>query len=240
MIHRFYVPEIEFVDGRLVLQELPVTQQLIQVLRVKVGGKIVLFDQKQMEYEVKIEKIGQKSVDISLLDSSPGKREPETHVTLYQALLKKDKWEWLLQKVTELGVAEIVPLQTEHCISDKISENKRDRYERILIEATEQCGGCRIPKLLETQTMSHAIQSIQQQKAHAFLLHTGESEKSLIESVKGLKEISLLVGPEGGFSPQEIELAKSAGIRIASLGKRILRAETAGIMAVGLILLNNE
>ena len=76
--------------------------------------------------------------------------------------------------------------------------------------------------------------------SRVFLLHTGESEKSLVESVKRLKEISLLVGPEGGFSPQEIEQAKSAGIPIASLGKRILRAETAGIMAVGLIILNNE
>ncbi len=240
MIHRFYVPEIYFIDGHLVLEELPVAKQLIQVLRIKPGETIILFDQKQMEYEVRIEKIGTKSLDVTLLCSSLGNREPPIHVTLYQALLKKDKWEWLLQKVTELGVSEIVPLMTEHCIADKISESKRERYEKILIEATEQCGGCKIPKLAELQTFEQALQNIRKTKSPpAFLLHTDLSAKPLVTSAINHNELSLLIGPEGGFSPQEIQLATSAGIPLVSLGKRILRAETAGIIAVGL-LQNNE
>lgn len=171
MIHRFYVPKMEFRERRMVLTESAICRQLMQVLRVKSGEKLFFFDNSGMEYEVKVGKIESKSLEIVLLHQLPGTREPDIRVTLYQALLKKDKWEWLLQKVTELGVSEIVPMITEHCISDQISPTKQQRYEKILIEATEQCGGCRIPKLSESRTIIEVFQSLQKSKSPVFLVH---------------------------------------------------------------------
>ena len=236
MTNRFYVPEIKFENGFMVLGSQGLVNQLNKVLRVKTGEKLYLFDNSGMEYETKVHKINPSKIEVRLLNQSLGKQEVEIHITLYQALLKKDRWVWLLQKVTELGVAEIVPFMSEFCIADQISDTKRERYEKILTEATEQCGGCKIPKLGELQDFEQVVKSIQQKNEKAFLFHPNESAVPISQAVQGLKEVGLLVGPEGGFSPKEVELAKSAGIQIASLGKRILRAETAGIIAVGLVL----
>lgn len=236
MTNRFYVPKIEFISEKMVLDSPELVKQLKNVLRVRIGEIIYLFDNSGMEYETKVENISNKEIEISLVRKYQGKLEPTVRVILYQALLKKDKWEWVLQKTTELGVSEIIPMRTEYCISDTISENKRERYEKIIVEATEQCGGCRMPKLGELQTFAQVLQSLQQQKIPAFILHPEEQSPSLIQATNELKEISLLVGPEGGFSEKEIEEAKEAGVLIVQLGQRILRAETATIIAVGRVL----
>ena len=236
MTNRFYVPKIEFISEKMVLDSPELLKQLKNVLRVRIGEIIYLFDNSGMEYETKVENISNKEIEISLVRKYQGKLEPTVRVILYQALLKKDKWEWVLQKTTELGVSEIIPMRTEYCISDTISENKRERYEKIIVEATEQCGGCRMPKLGELQTFAQVLQSLQQQKIPAFILHPEEQSPSLIQATNELKEISLLVGPEGGFSEKEIEEAKEAGVLIVQLGQRILRAETATIIAVGRVL----
>ena len=238
MTNRFYLPAIQFINNRMLVDSTELAKQLKNVLRVRVGEIIYLFDNSGMEYETKVEQISNKGVEVTLVKEYQGKLEPSVRVVIYQALLKKDKWEWLLQKVTELGVSEIIPMRTEYCISDNISESKQERYEKILIESTEQCGGCRIPKLGELQSYTQALKSILEKKSKAFLLHPEEQALSLIQATQRLKEISLLIGPEGGFSPKEIEEAKEAEVTVVQMGQRILRAETAGIMAVGLVFQN--
>jgi len=171
---------------------------------------------------------------------APG--EPRTKITLYQGMLKGRRFEFALQKGTELGIVEFVPLISERAIIADLGDvDKRlGRWKRIVREAAEQCRRGRLPHLARAMLFPRACERAQQQGGLALIPWEGERSLSL-RAVLGEQQkkpftVSIFIGPEGGFTPDEAKLAQHYGIRSVTLGPRILRAETAGLVAATVIL----
>ncbi|MBI2942126.1 MAG: RNA methyltransferase, partial [Chloroflexi bacterium] len=170
-----------------------------------------------------------------------------TKITLYQALLRPSKFEVVLQKCTELGVAAFVPTISERCIISNVGDGnpaKLERWHRIIVEAAEQSNRGKLPTL---QPASVFPQAAEQARGFSLVAWEGESERSIRDVVReglgvgvaGARRpftVNVFIGPEGGFSAAEVEIARSYGIVPVSLGRRILRAETAAIAATTIIL----
>ena len=168
--------------------------------------------------------------------------EPRTKITLYQSVLKGSRFEWALQKGTELGISEFVPIIASRCIVQNLAdaEAKFPRWQRVILEAAEQCGRAKFPALLPALMFSTACERAGAGKGLALIPWEGETAFSLKwmlrpEAGERPFSISLFIGPEGGFTGEEVELAADYGIRAVTLGPRILRAETAGIAAAAAI-----
>jgi 16S rRNA (uracil1498-N3)-methyltransferase len=181
--------------------------------------------------------------------------EPRARVVLCQGMLKAAKLEWVLQKGTELGVSAFVPLSCERAARglEELGGAKRARWRRILEEATEQCGRARVPELAEPRTLPEALAAL---PAGAVALIPWEEERStplreaLVDALERdagpaggparrrpqAPEVHLFIGPEGGFAPSEVALAQRHGATPVTLGPRILRAETAAIVALALVM----
>jgi 16S rRNA (uracil1498-N3)-methyltransferase len=170
--------------------------------------------------------------------------EPRVFVTLYAALLKGQHLEWVLQKGTELGVSAFVPIVTLHTVVRDVGRGhkKQARWERIIREAAEQCRQGRVPHLSAPLSFDSACQAAASDHEAAFLPWVQEAELGLSEALqrlsagRGLVRLALLIGPEGGFHEDEVRLARETGIHVVSLGARTLRAETAALAAVTLVL----
>ena len=166
--------------------------------------------------------------------------EPRINVVLYQALLKGEKFEFVLQKGTELGIASFVPLVCERCVvgPEHVTDKRLHRWQRIIAEAGEQSRRGKLPALTPVTPFEHACQS-----AQGFSLLAWEGEKALglravlqAQGAKDIPSVNLFIGPEGGFSPAEVEFAHGCGVVPITLGGRVLRAETAGLVAATALL----
>ena len=179
-------------------------------------------------------------VDLSVISREMSVAEPDVKVTLYQALPKGDKMELIIQKSVEIGVTEIVPVISSRCVSrpDKKSLSKKiPRWQKIAKQAAMQSGRGIIPKVQECISFKEAVLSARGEKVIFYELG-GDSLKSVLESRP--KEISIFIGSEGGFSSEEVSLVTDNDGRKATLGKRILRAETAPLVALTTIMYETE
>ncbi len=238
MLPRFYQPTITPVQGTITLDDANIIHQITKVLRLKKNDIFIIFS-PHYEYEVTIKTLTQKTIELTVLEKRQTNREPSKQLIIYQSLLKKDNFEWVLQKGTELGVQSFVPIVTHNSIVRKITDTKLKRYQKILTEATEQCGGKQPPALHQLLTFEQAITKSAGQDGQKIIAWEGESGNNLTKKIhSGQPCYHLFIGPEGGFSPEEIKLAANNGFTAVSLGKRILRAETAAIAAASLILLS--
>jgi 16S rRNA (uracil1498-N3)-methyltransferase len=222
--------------------ELPpeVAHQARDVLRLGVGGTITLLDGTGGEYPAQVIEVSRKRVLVRLGAREDGLPDPLVHVTLCLGMLKVAKFEVALQKCTELGVAAFVPLLTERAVRDEVSEVKRRRWRGILAEAVEQCGGSHLPELVAPQSLAQALSDLPpgvialfpwEQTRELSLRAALEEAVSQAGAVERISEVRLFIGPEGGFSRTEAALAERHGARLVTLGRRILRAETAAIVA---------
>jgi 16S rRNA (uracil1498-N3)-methyltransferase len=182
---------------------------------------------------------------VELLERHAGKGEAPVRIILCQGLLKSARFEWILEKGTELGVAVFSPILCRRSMAglEDAGANKIQRWQRIIQEATEQCGRARMPELLPIRSLVHALTHIPSGSL-AFIPWEEEQGLSLrsalrasIDERKGATSsepltVVLFIGPEGGLLAEEVELARSHGVRPVSLGPRILRAETAALTAV--------
>lgn len=248
------MPAGRFVVEGLTLQpeselELPqeVAHQARDVLRATPGDTLHLLDGAGGEYPAEVVALDRKRVIVRLGSRVEGHAEPSVRVVLGQGMLKAAKFEWVLQKCTELGVAAFMPLLTERAVAatEEAGEGKRRRWSRIVAEALEQCGGTRLPEISSPRPLMHALASlppgglalIPWEEATALPLRAALQQSITAEGgVSHLSEVRLFIGPEGGFSAGEIALAERAGAIPVTLGPRILRAETAAIVAVTLAL----
>lgn len=205
-------------------------------LRMAVGEQIVVCCDKT-DYFCTLEKISDEAVTALIVSSAPSK-EPNISLTLFQALPKLDKLEFIVQKAVELGASEIVPVMTKRCVSRPEKnqfEKKRERLERISLEAAKQSGRGIIPHVSGIIPFEKCIEMIRNFNHPLFCYEKG----GIRLNDAGLKSggtVGLLVGPEGGFEPSEAELCKNAGIEPIWLGDRILRCETAPIAAISVIM----
>ncbi len=212
--------------------------QISRVLRLKPGDRFLLLDNKGWEYQAVIKSILNNVVIGRIANKVLGTGEPSVKITLYQALLKNEKFEFVLQKGVELGIHSFVPFISERCVAKKPSENKIERWRNIIKEAAEQSRRALIPVLNEVVLFEEACS---QALKPALILWEEEKTrdlKSLLKSPAFSKkeQISLFVGPEGGFTSAEIGLANQYGIVSVGLGNRILRAETAGLAVISAIM----
>ena len=239
-INRFYLDKIIFnQDGILKLSD-SISRQLIYVLRCKVNDQAVIFDGSCFDYKVKIVNITNKICSVKFLEKISLDTDNKIKITIFISLIKQNRFEVALQKCTELGVFAFVPFYSSRSIfqldktSSSVGNNKISRWKSIIQEASEQCGRPDIPRFFDP--VSYEIACKKSQDCFSIILWENEEKiklKSVLQNLKGSDHsINIFVGPEGGFSSDEIKLANSIGIKSASLGDLILRSETAAISAI--------
>lgn len=204
-------------------------------LRMKIGEELTVTCQG-VDYTCAISQITEDTVILEILSAERCQSEPSVNLTLYQAVPKSDKLEFIIQKAVELGASKIVPVMTRRCISrpsEKDFSRKLARLEKISLEASKQSGRGIIPKVSPIISFEEAVRKMKDDDCAVMLYENGgvRFEETGIQSAK---KISVLVGSEGGFDEQEAEFAKSEGIIPVWLGKRILRCETAPITAISI------
>jgi 16S rRNA (uracil1498-N3)-methyltransferase len=241
--YRFFISADQIHGQRLMLKGNQ-ARQIYSVLRMRETERITVLDNRGWQYDVRLDKVSSNLVMGELLTRQDAVGEPRIELTLFQALLKKDNFEWVLQKGTELGVTRFVPLITQRCVvrQKTIKTTKLQRWQRIISEAAEQSGRGRLPELAAPVFLTEALENTDKFD-QAFIPWEEEQEVSLFNALrKGASElpsslrIAIFIGPEGGFDEEEIAAAQRTGVRPVTLGPRILRAETAAIVAATLAL----
>lgn len=209
---------------------------MINVMRCRVGDLCQVFDGAGKEVNTKIAQITKKEVILEILEPRENNTESPLKIHLFQALCKGEKMDFIMQKSVELGVTEITPLMTERCdvkLSSDRLEKKMEHWKNIIISATEQSGRAVLP-LLHPVIMFH--ESVQQNTNSFSLLLTPSANKTIsvvgADLVLAQSTIAIFIGPEGGFSENEITLAEKQNIHVVNLGKRILRTETASLAVI--------
>jgi 16S rRNA (uracil1498-N3)-methyltransferase len=235
---RFYVPTPQIEKGMLRVEGNEV-KHIRRVLRLKAGDEIIVFDSLGKEYEGTIIEETTSSVVIKIQNIFLSERDSPLDVTLAQSLLKGEKMDYLIQKATELGVREIIPFFSSRSVPllEKSGRLKRHhRWGRIAIEASKQCGRGVVPKIEPLQDYSEMLQ-IASPGSLRLILWEGEGDplKEVLERSKEKTGIFFIIGPEGGFSQEEVEEAKRAGFIPVTLGRRILRAETASLCLLSIL-----
>ena len=211
-------------------------QHIVKSLRMKVGEELSICDSRKIQHDCIIESINGSAVDVKILDSYPCKNEPHTKVTLYQALAKGDKMDFIVQKSVELGVSEIVPVLTARCVSrpdEKSMKKKIERWNKIALQAAMQSRRGIIPTVKPLMKLSDAARKAASSAVVCYELG-GKPLGELIERREN--ELSLFIGSEGGFESFEVEEILENGGSAATLGNRILRAETAPLAALSVIM----
>jgi 16S rRNA (uracil1498-N3)-methyltransferase len=203
------------------------------------GDNIVVLDNSGSEWQVRLTEVGKDSVRGRLVDRQPGRGEPDLQLTLFQGTLKAQKFEWVLQKGTELGVSRFVPTVCRRSVAHNFDTlaKKRARWQRIVREAAEQSGRGRLPRLEPAILLPDAFQDARSNQLRLMLWEeaAGPALKQVLAGVKA-RAISIFIGPEGGFTADEAALARQSGLQPVKLGPRILRAETAGIAVSSVVL----
>jgi 16S rRNA (uracil1498-N3)-methyltransferase len=209
---------------------------LSRVLRVRSGDSIVVFDGAGREADARVVSITEDALELEIGEPRAG--TVGARITLLCALLKGDRMDLVIQKATELGVARIVPLAAERAvvkIDPRRAGDKLERWEKIAREAARQCERADAPAILPVLPVADAVRG--HEGAFGILFHEGERAASLraLLPTERPGQVICAVGPEGGFTPAEVDAARGAGFAVCGLGPRILRAETAAIAAVAIL-----
>lgn len=237
-MHRFFVPPGAIRGGRVEFPR-PTADQMRNVLRIAPGDRVIALPGDGWECEVEVDAIGKSGASGRVLDRRPNEREPRLTLTLYQCLLKKDHFEWVLQKCTEIGVTRFVPVVSARTVvrGEEASPAKTERWARILAEAAEQSGRGRIPALSGVMSLPDALADCAAHDLKAIAWEEEETDTlATLAAGAAPAGIGLIVGPEGGFSADDIALARARGIHPVTLGRRTLRAETAAVVFAALAL----
>ncbi len=231
---RFFTDNISDTSAVLTGED---AKHAVQVLRMREGDYAVICDGRGTDYLARLESGGGDCV-FELLDKSHNEAEPTVHIRLFQAMPKSDKMEFIVQKAVECGVCEIIPFFSKRCVSrpdKKQMAKKTERYRRIAYEAAKQCGRGVIPEVHEAVELS-ALTGMMSEENTAILFYEC-AELPIKQAVAELKQnIDIVIGSEGGFTPDEAEKLAAHGYIPVSLGKRILRCETAPIAALSILM----
>lgn len=209
----------------------------IKVLRIRDGETFTVCDGNGTDYSCVLSKMDRDSAEVQILGSEPSKGEPSVECTVYIAYAKGDKIEHVVQKAVELGASRIVLFPSKRCVSRPEGAaliKKTARYAKIAEEAAKQSGRGKIPEVITMPTYKAAIEAAAGADIPLFC-YEDEKELSLktcIESAAEIKTVSIVTGPEGGFEPEEAQLAVQMGMKCVTMGPRILRCETAPLCAL--------
>lgn len=232
-----------FVDNSLTGQQFTVltgeNAAHAKVLRLRNGDKVTLCDGQGTDFHCMISDISPDQVCLVIEKETPSESEPRAFASVYMGFSKGDKLEHVIQKATELGAAEIVAFPSSRCVAkydEKTLQKKLPRWQKIAASAAEQSGRGRIPQVLTVASYKEALKRASQSDK-ALFFYENEQSHTLTQAMDAdFSSVSLVTGPEGGFSPEEAAMASEAGLEICTLGKRILRCETAPLCALSAIM----
>lgn len=231
-MHKIFL-ESEFINGN----EIKIADdnfKHIKALRKKVGDEIIICDGEMNDYFCTVRQISKDEALLNINQIKKSDTEPAKKIYLFQALPKSDKFELIIQKAVELGVYKIIPVICEYCdVKNVPSENKFVRWQKISKSASEQSGRGIVPEISQALDFKSAV-SFSNNIDLNFIAHE-KSDSSIKNYFAACNSIGVFIGPEGGFSEKEIEHATKNNINAVSLGKRILRTETAAIFVLSLI-----
>jgi 16S rRNA (uracil1498-N3)-methyltransferase len=230
----FYVPNI---SGTEVILDETESKHAVRVLRLSEGAQLQLVDGSGGFYKAQISDANPKKCKLKIIETTLefGKKDFKLHIAIAPTK-NNDRFEWFLEKCTEIGIDEITPLLSDHSERKII---KPERLEKILVSAMKQSVKAYLPKLNELCTFKNLL--AKSESSDKYIAHCNEGEKThLKNAISQQKDVLILIGPEGDFSPEEVELAKASGFQEISLGAARLRTETAGIAACHIVNLANE
>ena len=211
----------------------------VRVLRLRPGEDMIICDGKGTDYKCRLVKADKEQVEAQVIEVVPCPAEPTVQVTVLCGLPKGDKTDYIIQKCVEAGASEIMFFQSDRCVAkpDK-PEKKLERWQRIAEEAAKQSGRGIIPQVSWAGEYADALNVANQKELALFMYETGEREalNAVLEANSDVKTAAIVTGPEGGFAPFEADLARIVGLHICSMGERILRCETAPVVAVSALM----
>ncbi len=235
---RFYVPEGS-VRGKLINIGGKEAHHIIDVMRLKVSDKVVTFDGAGNEYTGFIKEAGRKSVIIEIVEARVPHGGMTYGITLLQAIPKKEKMDYIIEKSTELGVSKIIPLVTEGTIPNWDEPKKAssvERWRKIAMEASKQCGRADIPEIGLIRNFSDASADVAGSDL-ALMAALDNGAVRLKDAIGGFggSKVTIAIGPEGDFTPDEVTRAKGCGFKVVSLGSRVLKSDTAGLFMLAIL-----
>lgn len=246
-MHHFFVRP-EQISGKEAYIEGPDWNHAANVLRVRPGEQVLLSAGEDWDYLCtvrEVDRAGQR-VLLSVLEENRDTRELPVKISLYQGLPKSDKMELIIQKAVELGAARVVPVETARCVvklDRKKAESKRSRWQAISESAAKQSGRSVIPEIAMPMKYAAALKEAADSDVRLIPYENAEGmerTRRILESVVPGQKIAVFIGPEGGFEETEIRRAEEAGFEAVTLGKRILRTETAGFVVLSLLMAQTE
>ena len=234
---RFYAQPTD-IRGSLVTLSKEETHHLVHVLRLKPRDQVFVFDGCGNEYRCSFRAESRSRAELEIIAPLTNAVESPVHLTLAQSLAKSDKFDFIVQKATELGVSRIIPLATEHANvrpSRDQGDKRLDRWQRISLEAVKQCGRRKLVEFAAPMTVRKLTETDDSGFLLVFSEKGGVPINAALRQAGTLTGLTALVGPEGGWSDDELTFLEGRGATAVSLGPRILRTETAAVIAVTLI-----
>ena len=207
----------------------------VRVLRMRPGEDMIICNGQGIDYKCRLVRVDKEQVEAEVLEVVPCTAEPSVKATVLCGLPKGDKTDYIIQKCVETGADEILFFHSNRCVVTADSARKKlERWQRIAEEAAKQSGRGLIPRVDWVGEFADALDVAAKKDLAIFMYETGEREalNTVLECNKDIKNIAIITGPEGGFAPFEADLAKIVGLHICSMGERILRCETAPVVAL--------
>ncbi len=209
---------------------------VVRVLRMREGAPLIVFDGTSGEYQAEITRIDHDAVTVRLLQHTPGTAESALKITLVQGASRSERMDWTLQKATELGVAAIAPVLTARSVvrlDEKQAAKKQTHWRGIVIGACEQCGRTRVPTVAAPTTLRNYLANTRKEGLRLVLSPSAPGSLAGLTTLPN--KVELLIGPEGGLDDDELSAARAAGFTPVRLGPRVLRTETAAVVALSVL-----
>ena len=238
-MQNFFVYDSQ-VQGENIYIEGTDVNHIVHVLRMKVGEEVSVHDDVNRKYLCRIEKLLEERVVLSIVEQQESDTELSCPIYLFQGLPKGDKMEWIIQKTVELGVYEVIPVAMKNCVvklDDKKAKSKVTRWQAIAESAAKQSKRSLIPEVKMPMSYKEAVAYAKKLDVKLVPYENEDGmagTKAALEQIKKGESIAVFIGPEGGFAPEEIEMVRDE-MQLISLGRRILRTETAGIAALAIL-----
>jgi len=235
-VPRFFVPQRDLVDGKARLEG-GEFRHLQRVLRLREGDAVTLFDDAGTEHQGVVVSLSPRVATVRIVSSTTPARESPLAITLFQGVPKGRKMDLVVEKATELGVAAVVPFVSAFAtVGMAAAGGKRERWQRIALAAAKQSGRVKVPEIGAPLTFPEVVEAaVAHARAFLFYEESGAGAPLPTADESSPASAALIVGPEGGFSPDEAARARAAGISVCGLGPRILRTETAALVATTLV-----
>ncbi len=233
-MNRFFI-ETELTVGSTIQLTETVFHHWVKVLRAQIGDSATLFNGRGGEFEANLTEISKKTASVAIRSSNPADRTPPFTTVLGQVMSKGDRMDYAIQKATELGVSKIQLLTSERCemrLKYDRDQKKLDHWQAVAIAACEQCGLNLVPEVLAPISLNEWLSS-SELPVSKFVLAPEKEQKDVLSGIQ--PELALLIGPEGGLSENEITQANQAGFMNWCIGDRVLRTETAPVVALSIL-----